>query len=624
MKNAALHLEGVVGEEITTSRVRAYLDTMGSDPVTVEINSPGGIATEGLAVYHLLKAHAGRVTVKVTALAASAASIIAMAGDEIVMLQGALMMIHDPAALSMGPASTHRETADILDLMGDEFAAIYAARTGKDAEEVRSLMIAETWLNGQSAVDMGFADRVAETAAEPAYAKFDFTIYAHAPDFLKGTTMTKPAQAVATADLSIADEIFARCEGAKLTMAETAVVMKAAAGDLTKAKDAIIDALADRDTDPTIRLVDTDRTFSEPVFLAKAIGEAIYCRLSGKTPESGPAREWMGRSYLDMGAAVLQARGEKIVSWNRDRLASQIMASGGQHTTSDFPVIATGAGNRILLDAYQAAESPLKQIARVRNASDFRALTTARLSEMPKLDEVPESAEITYGSRTEAKEAFSIKTYAKMFSISRQALVNDDLGAFGDTLQAFGRAAAETEAGLIANLFLANSGAGPTLDDNKALFHSTRGNKSAAGTSIVVSSLSVARKALRDQKGLDGETPISVSPRYLVVGSGAETEAEQVLAALAAAQVDDVNPFSGKLTLLVEPRLEEYAWRVFADPAQAEVLSIAYLNGNQAPMLETREGWNVLGTEFRAVLDFGCGITGWRGAYFNEGDAPTA
>ncbi|MBN9250157.1 MAG: peptidase, partial [Mesorhizobium sp.] len=128
----------------------------------------------------------------------------------------------------------------------------------------------------------------------------------------------------------------------------------------------------------------------------------------------------------------------------------------------------------------------------------------------------------------------------------------------------------------------------------------------------------------RDQKGLDGETPISVSPRYLVVGSGSETEAEQVLAALAAAQVDDVNPFSGKLTLLVEPRLEEYAWRVFADPAQAEVLSIAYLNGNQAPMLETREGWNVLGTEFRAVLDFGCGITGWRGAYFNEGDAPTA
>jgi hypothetical protein len=110
-----------------------------------------------------------------------------------------------------------------------------------------------------------------------------------------------------------------------------------------------------------------------------------------------------------------------------------------------------------------------------------------------------------------------------------------------------------------------------------------------------------------------------MTPRYLLVGPAKETEGEAILTAILANQVSNANPFSGKLELLVEPRLSGNAWRVFADPAQADVISYAYLGGRRAPMLETREGWNVLGVEFRAVLDFGCGVTDWRGAYLNSG-----
>jgi hypothetical protein len=416
-------------------------------------------------------------------------------------------------------------------------------------------------------------------------------------------------------------DILERCSDAKLTAAEATMVIGEAGGDVDKAKDAITAALFRRDPDPTIRPHAIDNTFSSPAFLANAVESAIYARLSGK-PAEGAAREWQGRSLLDMGAALLQARGEKIVSWNRDRLASQIMASAPSHTTSDFPTLTTAAGNRFLLDSYRAAESPLKQIARVRNAADFRAITAARLSEMPQLDEVPEGGEISYGSRTEAQETFRVKTYAKLFSISRQALVNDDLGAFADTLQAFGRAAAATESDLLADLFLANSGTGPTLDDGVALFHASRGNLVATGSAVSVTSLSEARKVMRDQTGMDGVTPISATPKFLVTGSGEETNGEKAIAATFASSFTDVNPFTNALTILVEPRLEDYAWRLFAKPEQAEVLSVAYLNGNAQPMLETRDGWNVLGTEFRAVLDFGCGITGWRGAVLNVGDEP--
>jgi hypothetical protein len=164
-------------------------------------------------------------------------------------------------------------------------------------------------------------------------------------------------------------------------------------------------------------------------------------------------------------------------------------------------------------------------------------------------------------------------------------------------------------------LFTANDGDGVTLEDGDPLFAISRGNKASSGSAMTVATLGAARQALRDTKGLDGTTPILATPRFLLVGSAKETEAETMLAIISAAQVEDVNPFSGRLTLLVEPRLTGNAWRIFADPAQASVFDIACLNGQTGPMLETRDGWTVLGTEFRAVLDFGCGITAWRGSY---------
>ncbi|WP_051661350.1 Mu-like prophage major head subunit gpT family protein [Bosea sp. 117] len=120
-------------------------------------------------------------------------------------------------------------------------------------------------------------------------------------------------------------------------------------------------------------------------------------------------------------------------------------------------------------------------------------------------------------------------------------------------------------------------------------------------------------------KGLDGKTVITVTPRYLVVGPELETTAEQVLATITATTVDGVNPFAGKLTLLVEPRITDDAWYVFADPASAPVLEYSYLSSAPGPQMASREGWDVLSTEYRVVLDFGAGAVDWRGAVRNPG-----
>lgn len=357
---------------------------------------------------------------------------------------------------------------------------------------------------------------------------------------------------------------------------------------------------------------DCEETFLNPEFLGRAIEEALYTRMTGAAPE-GPARELAGLSLLELGARMLQANGERVSWANRDQLVSKILTRS--HTTTDFPMLLTGAGNRTLMQSYQAAESPLKRLARRRDAADFRAISTLKLSEAPRLLKVPESGEVKYGSRSEAKEGFKVETYARMFSISRQSIINDDLGAFADSNFAWGRAAAETEADLLVSLFTVNGGAGVNLDDGDPLYTTGRKNKAAAGTAIDIANLGAARQAMREVKGLDG-----VTPKHLVVGPAKETQAEQVLTSIAAAQVSDANPFSGRLTLHVEPRFAGNAWRLFADSPDIGTIVIAYLNGQAGPILETQQGWSTLGVEFRATLDFGCGINDWRGSYLNSGE----
>src|SRR5690606_18583381 len=136
------------GDGVTAKRVAAALRQMGKGPVTVNVNSPGGDMFEGLAIYNLLREHDGEVTVKVLGLAASAASIIAMAGDTVQIARAGFLMIPNAWVLAAGNRHDLREYADTLEPFDRAMADIYAARTGEDAEAMAKLMDAETWIGG--------------------------------------------------------------------------------------------------------------------------------------------------------------------------------------------------------------------------------------------------------------------------------------------------------------------------------------------------------------------------------------------------------------------------------------------------------------------------------------------
>lgn len=163
------------------------LSAVKAKSMTVHLNSPGGDAFDGIAIYNAIKSHPVTVAVVVDSLAASIASVIAMAGDSITMAKHSTMMIHDPFGFALGNAEDMRQMADVLDQLGDTIAGVYAERAGGTVSEWRARMLAETWYTDRQAVEAGLADRVdGDQEAEPAD-KWDLSIYKHPPADLLAT-----------------------------------------------------------------------------------------------------------------------------------------------------------------------------------------------------------------------------------------------------------------------------------------------------------------------------------------------------------------------------------------------------------------------------------------------------
>lgn len=153
------------GGGVTAKSVKQSLDAAGNyDSVTLRINSPGGDAFEGAAIYSLLKASGKPVNVFVDGIAASAASIIAMAGDRITMSNVGMLMVHNAWSLCIGDGDDMRKCADTLDKVSASIAQAYVAKTGKTAEEIKTIMDAESWMGAQECVDEGFATAIAAPA----------------------------------------------------------------------------------------------------------------------------------------------------------------------------------------------------------------------------------------------------------------------------------------------------------------------------------------------------------------------------------------------------------------------------------------------------------------------------
>lgn len=325
------------------------------------------------------------------------------------------------------------------------------------------------------------------------------------------------------------------------------------------------------------------------------------------------ARDLMGYSLREIARESLK-RANLPVNGNPLEMIGRAL------TTSDFPILLSNVANKSLFEGWETEPESWRVWCGVGSVSDFKTHTSARASETDDLDEIAEDDEYKHGSRKEAKEEYKIATFGKIFAISRQAIINDDLGALTDIPRQHGEAAARKVGDIAYAVLTANSAMG----DGVALFHAGHGN---LGTGGVVSETTMAEaiKLMGLQKDLNGKRRLNISPRFFLAPKAIEGSAEVFFNSNQFAGDNKAatrsNPYAGtKYTRVYEARLDDdsaTAWYM-AGP-NGKTVKVFFLNGNEAPYLETKQGWSVDGVEYKVRIDAGAKAMDWKGLIKNAG-----
>ena len=663
-KAADIHIYGNIGDRwdengvIAADLVReiAALDV---DAITLRINSYGGSVPDGLAIYNALKRHRAAVAVHVDGVAISCASYIAMAGDTITMAKNSQMMIHAPWSFAYGNAVDLREQADILDRYAKAMAHAYADKSGKSYEDALALITdgKDHWFLADEAVAEGFADAVGDEVAIAASLARSFDL----------TRFTPAAAAAPAAQRGTSPNAAPAAPPKEHSMPEATKQAAPAAAPYARTKDDNAQVLAFFQPFmhlPAVQALQTE-VLADPGLTVDAIQARLLAEVGkGITPanpqnaaprvatvqdETDKAREAainamlvksgvvasadkrrtlqagnpaMNLSLVEMAKASLQRAG--IRADHLDKMG--VVAAAFTQGTSDFPALLEAAMHKALQAAYDTAPLTWSRFCATGTVSDFRAHNRYRLGSFGNIDAVTELGEFVNKAIPDGEKAsIQVGTKGNIINLSRQAIVNDDLGAFVGLAASLGRAASRTVEADVFALLALNAGLGPVMADGKPLFDAAHGNIGTAGA-LSVTSIEDARVRLASQKDVSGNDYLDLRPAALLVPMGLGGQARVINGAEydpdTANKLHKPNMVRGLFADVVDsPRITGTRFYAFADPAIAPTLEVAFLEGRQDPYLERQEGFDVDGSRFKVRLDYGIAAIDYRGAVTAKGAA---
>ncbi len=674
---------GIVGDswDGLDAKTLVPLISAGSDDLDVRINSPGGYVMEGLAIFNALaraKQGGRKITVHIDGLAASMASTIAMVGDEIIMADNSLMMIHNPWDCACGDAKELRAAADQLDRIRDQLVCIYSGQTGLAAEDLIPMLDAETWMTATEALAQNFITSISSAITASAAINVKAFGFRKAPDSPlittsamasahrtapaaplpnQETTMSEqdkkpageqkpaetitPADAQARIDTAVASERARvggiRALGTKHGMTNE-FVDELVNGDTTLAvaREKILDKLAEGGdaanvghNSPARVTVDQREKFREGAtnwLLVKAgVAHLVEkaAALRGETVKIDPG-EFRGVRNVDLARESLANIGMNVTSRDPDAIVREAMSPRAAvitQTTSDFPVLFENAIHRTLQAAYATTPDTWSRFAGTGTVTDFRLHTRYLRGTFGALDQVNEAGEFKDKPIPDlAKELIKAKTVGNMINLSRQMIVNDDMDIFSGLAVDLGRAAKLTiEIDVYA---LLNSN--PLMNDGFALFSSQHGNLAAAGAIPSVASFDAIDVAMASQKDLSGNEYLEISPNTLLVPRGLRGAAVTINGSEydpdAVSKLQKPNIVKGLFAdIVASKRLAGTAYYAFADPNVAPAIEVVFLNGVTEPFTDSQDGWRVDGVEWKVRHDYGVGAVNWRSAYKQPG-----
>lgn len=327
------------------------------------------------------------------------------------------------------------------------------------------------------------------------------------------------------------------------------------------------------------------------------------------------AQELRGYSMVEMARESLRRESGSTVNFG-DNME---LARAAINSTSTFPAIMSNLANKSVMVGFNEAETTYQIWAGKGSNRDFKEAARVALSEAGTLELVPEGGQFKQDSFGEASARTKVATYGKLFSLTRQAIINDDLGLFSKIATKYGSAAKR----LVNKMVYAQLTGNVKMQDNVALFDTKHGNVAGTGEALSVKAIAKAITAMRRQKGITDEATLNITPKYLVVPPELEMTAYQIVNSTAA--VDGVNsgvanPYKGRFIVVADAELTDPdAWYLVADATQHDTIEVTYLNGVETPRLETRQGFDVDGIEYKVAFDCGVSALDFRGVYKNAG-----
>lgn len=282
--------------------------------------------------------------------------------------------------------------------------------------------------------------------------------------------------------------------------------------------------------------------------------------------------------------------------------------------TGALPGILSNAANKSLMKAYELANTTFQAWTTRGSNKDFKAATRYRLSEAGDLEQIHENGEFKYDELSEAAVQATVLSFGRAWGLSREAIINDDLGALSTIPTKYAYSAR----------YGINKLVYKTLANTTGLFVSANKNVGTAAA-LSVESLGEARKLMRTQKNIAGKQTLNLQPKYLIIPAALETKAQQLLhstADPAGTNSGVVNPFQNSLTLITDAELDQYsetAWYLAADPNLAPGIEVTYLNGKDSPTIDSKVNFDTLGMKFRIYMDYGVNVIDYRGLVKNAG-----
>lgn len=613
------------GWGISARRFTEDLISLGNlSHINLHIHSPGGEVFDGIAIYNQLKNHSATITVYIDGLAASMASVIAMVGDTVIMPKNAMMMIHKPWGVSWGDANDMREYADLLDKLENVLIPAYVAKTGKTTEEITAMLEQETWLDGDECVEHGFADKV----IEPVKAMASLTSkrieeFSSMPSAIKNQitpkNTTKPTQqpqpnssSEPQPSATYADE-QTRLNGIKDLFAmfggrhnELMITCLADANcSVEKAREQLLNTIAQQQNPEPSNKDNAHIYAGNGNIVGDSVRASVMARAGYQDYEKDNAYNSM--TLRELARASLTERGVGVATYN----PMQMIGMAFTHSTSDFGNILLDVANKAILLGWEENDETFEKWTKKGQLSDFKTAHRVGLGAFPSLRKVREGAEYKYVTLNDKGETIALATYGELFSISRQAIINDDMNMLTDVPKKLGEAAKATIGDLVYAVLIDNE----KMSDKKALFSTDHKNMLTGG--MDVETISAGRTAMRQQK--EGERTLNIRPAFMLVPTTLETQAIQVVksGSVKGADVNAniINPVRDLAEIIAEPRLDDASekdWYMVSRQG-SDTIEVAYLNGIDLPYIDQLDGFTSDGVTTKVRIDAGVAPVDYRG-----------